>query len=89
MRVFAEGFFLAAPSLWNCKVVHVVGTKRAARTRVCDVGPSIFSSFTVARIEKELTEGLATNGVKARVSGREKRAYSIFRKMERKAVSFE
>jgi guanosine-3',5'-bis(diphosphate) 3'-pyrophosphohydrolase len=43
----------------------------------------------IARIEKELTEGLATNGVKARVSGREKRAYSIFRKMERKAVSFE
>ena len=43
----------------------------------------------IARIERELTDGLAANGVNARVSGREKRPYSIFRKMERKAVSFE
>jgi GTP diphosphokinase / guanosine-3',5'-bis(diphosphate) 3'-diphosphatase len=43
----------------------------------------------IARIERELTEGLAGSGLKARVAGREKRPYSIFRKMERKAVSFE
>ncbi|MCB1500545.1 MAG: bifunctional (p)ppGpp synthetase/guanosine-3',5'-bis(diphosphate) 3'-pyrophosphohydrolase [Bauldia sp.] len=43
----------------------------------------------IARIERELTEGLAASGLKARVMGREKRPYSIFRKMERKAVSFE
>ena len=43
----------------------------------------------IARIEEELTGDLTQNGVRARVSGREKRPYSIFRKMERKAVSFE
>ncbi len=43
----------------------------------------------IEQIERELADGLAANGAKARVSGREKRAYSIFRKMERKAVSFE
>ena len=43
----------------------------------------------VERIEKELTERLLKAGITAQVSGREKRPYSIFRKMERKAVSFE
>ena len=43
----------------------------------------------IARIERELAEGLAEKGITATVSGREKRPYSIFRKMERKAVSFE
>ena len=41
------------------------------------------------RIERELTERLAKAGIKAEVKGREKRPYSIFRKMERKAISFE
>ena len=41
------------------------------------------------RIERELTEKLANAGIKAEVKGREKRPYSIFRKMERKAISFE
>ena len=41
------------------------------------------------RIEQELTERLAAAGIKAEVKGREKRPYSIFRKMERKAISFE
>ncbi len=41
------------------------------------------------RIERELTERLALAGIKAEVKGREKRPYSIFRKMERKAISFE
>jgi GTP diphosphokinase / guanosine-3',5'-bis(diphosphate) 3'-diphosphatase len=40
-------------------------------------------------IEQELTERLANAGIKAEVKGREKRPYSIFRKMERKAISFE
>ena len=40
-------------------------------------------------IERELTERLGKTGLKARVSSREKLPYSIFRKMERKAVSFE
>ncbi len=41
------------------------------------------------RIENELTERLANAGIQAEVKGREKRPYSIFRKMERKAISFE
>ena len=41
------------------------------------------------RIENELTERLAKAGISAEVKGREKRPYSIFRKMERKAISFE
>ncbi len=41
------------------------------------------------RIERELTDKLSRAGIEAEVKGREKRAYSIFRKMERKAVSFE
>ena len=40
-------------------------------------------------IEHELTERLDRAGISADVRGREKRPYSIFRKMERKAVSFE
>ena len=43
----------------------------------------------IADIEKQLTERLDKAGIKAEVHGREKRPYSIFRKMERKAVSFE
>ena len=38
-------------------------------------------------IEQELTQKLAENGIKADVQGREKRPYSIFRKMERKLLS--
>jgi guanosine-3',5'-bis(diphosphate) 3'-pyrophosphohydrolase len=43
----------------------------------------------IADIEQQLTERLDRAGIKASVIGREKRPYSIFRKMERKAVSFE
>ncbi|MEI7599774.1 MAG: bifunctional (p)ppGpp synthetase/guanosine-3',5'-bis(diphosphate) 3'-pyrophosphohydrolase [Aestuariivirga sp.] len=38
-------------------------------------------------IEQELTQKLVENGIKAEVSGREKRPFSIFRKMERKLLS--
>ena len=41
------------------------------------------------RISGELRDTLEREGVRAEVSGREKRPYSIWRKMERKNVSFE
>jgi len=43
----------------------------------------------VAEIEQQLTRKLADRGLAAEVSGRKKRAYSIWRKMERKSVGFE
>src|SRR5215468_3970861 len=43
----------------------------------------------IAEIETQLTRKLATRGVAATVKGRRKRPYSIWRKMERKAVGFE
>ncbi len=44
---------------------------------------------TIADIEQALTAKLADRGIDAVVIGREKRPYSIWRKMERKSVSFE
>src|SRR3954452_15068201 len=43
----------------------------------------------VADIERQLTTKLADSGIAADVTGRRKRAYSIWRKMERKSVGFE
>jgi RelA/SpoT family (p)ppGpp synthetase len=43
----------------------------------------------IAEIEAQLTRKLADHGIHARVSGRRKRPYSIWRKMERKSVGFE
>jgi guanosine-3',5'-bis(diphosphate) 3'-pyrophosphohydrolase len=43
----------------------------------------------VAEIEQQLTRKLSDRGIQAEVSGRRKRAYSIWRKMERKSVGFE
>jgi RelA/SpoT family (p)ppGpp synthetase len=43
----------------------------------------------ISEIEKQLTKKLADRGIDARVVGRRKRAYSIWRKMERKSVGFE
>jgi guanosine-3',5'-bis(diphosphate) 3'-pyrophosphohydrolase len=43
----------------------------------------------VAEIEQQLTRKLADRGIPAEVTGRRKRAYSIWRKMERKSVGFE
>ncbi|MCC6888001.1 MAG: bifunctional (p)ppGpp synthetase/guanosine-3',5'-bis(diphosphate) 3'-pyrophosphohydrolase [Hyphomicrobiales bacterium] len=43
----------------------------------------------VGEIEQQLTRKLADRGMSATVSGRRKRAYSIWRKMERKSVGFE
>ena len=47
------------------------------------------NSTLIAGIESELAEGLADSGIAASVRGREKKPYSIFRKMERNAVGFE
>src|SRR5438105_13159272 len=43
----------------------------------------------VAEIEQQLTKKLADRGLAAEVAGRRKRAYSIWRKMERKSIGFE
>jgi guanosine-3',5'-bis(diphosphate) 3'-pyrophosphohydrolase len=43
----------------------------------------------VAEIEQQLTRKLADRGIVAEVRSRRKRAYSIWRKMERKSVGFE
>ncbi|MEP7031759.1 MAG: bifunctional (p)ppGpp synthetase/guanosine-3',5'-bis(diphosphate) 3'-pyrophosphohydrolase, partial [Pseudolabrys sp.] len=43
----------------------------------------------ISDIEKQLAKKLLDRGIDATVSGRRKRAYSIWRKMERKSVAFE
>src|SRR5205085_10445518 len=43
----------------------------------------------IAEIERQLTAKLAAGGITAKVSGRQKRPYSVWRKMERKSVGFE
>jgi RelA/SpoT family (p)ppGpp synthetase len=43
----------------------------------------------ITEIEQQLAKKLADSGIAAEVGGRRKRAYSIWRKMERKAVGFE
>ena len=47
------------------------------------------SSGWITEIERQLAKKLADSGIAAEVTGRSKRAYSIWRKMERKAVGFE
>ncbi|HEX8164716.1 MAG TPA: bifunctional (p)ppGpp synthetase/guanosine-3',5'-bis(diphosphate) 3'-pyrophosphohydrolase [Beijerinckiaceae bacterium] len=47
------------------------------------------SERAVEKIERELTVKLASKGIHAKVKGREKRPYSVWRKMERKSVAFE
>ncbi|HVZ54496.1 MAG TPA: bifunctional (p)ppGpp synthetase/guanosine-3',5'-bis(diphosphate) 3'-pyrophosphohydrolase, partial [Pseudolabrys sp.] len=47
------------------------------------------SRLVISEIERQLTKKLADRGIRAVVKGRRKRAYSIWRKMERKSVGFE
>ena len=47
------------------------------------------SSTWITEIEQQLAKKLGDRGIAAEVSGRRKRAYSIWRKMERKSVGFE
>jgi GTP diphosphokinase / guanosine-3',5'-bis(diphosphate) 3'-diphosphatase len=59
----------------------------AIRKRLDEMGPK--SGPLIERIENELSQKLDVSGIKAVVKGRLKRAYSIWKKMERKSVSFE
>ena len=43
----------------------------------------------IARITEELRDQFARRGIKCEVKGREKQAYSIWRKMERNSIAFE
>jgi guanosine-3',5'-bis(diphosphate) 3'-pyrophosphohydrolase len=43
----------------------------------------------IAKIEKELSSELAARGIEAKVEGRQKQPYSVWRKMERKSIAFE
>lgn len=43
----------------------------------------------IKRIEKELMEEFSARGIEAAVAGRQKTPYSVWRKMERKSISFE
>ena len=43
----------------------------------------------ITEIEQQLTRNFAERGIQAEVTGRQKRPYSIWRKMERKSVGFE
>ncbi len=43
----------------------------------------------IAKIESELSEAIAAAGIDAKVEGREKHPYSVWRKMERKSIAFE
>jgi len=61
---------------------HESITKRLEYLRQAGVGQ-------VDDIVAELERTLGNDGIEARVSGREKRPYSIWRKMERKKVDFE
>jgi guanosine-3',5'-bis(diphosphate) 3'-pyrophosphohydrolase len=47
------------------------------------------SQNVVTEIERQLTKKLAEQGIDAKVTGRQKRPYSTWRKMERKAIGFE
>src|SRR2546430_6810146 len=47
------------------------------------------SQNVVAEIERQLTKKLTDRGMHAVVTGRQKRPYSTWRKMERKAIGFE
>ncbi len=47
------------------------------------------SRLLISEIEQQLTRKLADRGIDALVKGRRKRAYSIWRKMERKSIGFE
>src|SRR5262245_58864637 len=47
------------------------------------------NSDLIGEIERQLARKLAERGINAQVKGRAKRAYSVWRKMERKSVGFE
>ncbi len=52
-------------------------------------GMAARNSDLIGEIERQLARKLGEFGIPARVTGRAKRAYSVWRKMERKAIGFE
>jgi len=60
---------------------------RAVSDRLAEI--RVRNRVLIEEIEKDLRDKFVKNGIEAKVYGREKRPYSIFRKMERKAISFE
>ncbi len=60
---------------------------RSIETRLATVREK--NRHLIEEIEGELTGALAAKKIRARVKGREKKPYSIWRKMERKAIGFE
>lgn len=55
--------------------------------RLADLGAK--QEELIQEIEADLNKRFAEQGIQAVITGRQKRPYSIFRKMERKAISFE
>ena len=55
--------------------------------RLQDVGRN--NHRRIAAIEEEITAALAGEGIQAEVTGRQKQPYSVWRKMERKSITFE
>ena len=55
--------------------------------RLDDIGRK--NNLRIVAIEAEITEALAADGIEAEVTGRQKQPYSVWRKMERKSISFE
>lgn len=43
----------------------------------------------IAEVERELRDEFSARGIEARVEGRQKQPYSVWRKMERKSIAFE
>jgi GTP diphosphokinase / guanosine-3',5'-bis(diphosphate) 3'-diphosphatase len=59
----------------------------AISTRLHDL--RVKNGRIIKRIEEELGKEFSARGIEAAVAGREKSTYSVWRKMERKSVSFE
>ena len=55
--------------------------------RLDDIGRK--NNKRIVAIEAEITQALAADGIDAEVTGRQKQPYSVWRKMERKSISFE
>ena len=67
---------------------HLMPDAHAAiEARLVDVGRD--NKLRIAAIEAEIAAALAAEGIEADVKGRQKQPYSVWRKMERKQITFE
>ena len=67
---------------------HLMADAHATiEARLNDIGRN--NVRRIAAIEGEITEALAAEGIEAEVKGRQKQPYSVWRKMERKSITFE